>query len=272
MAKLTVVIVTRDSQRVLRENFTGLDRDLMDCLLIVDNGSSDGTAHLAGSMRVQVIPLRDNRGFAAAANIGAGAATTPYLCFLNPDCQPSRALFEAGVAAIVGQPDRIASPRLDEGPKGILEGRQPGYTAFKLLLDTVCTNYGGHGSRLYRWCEQRIGFHEPSWQWAHGACLFLHRQTFLELGGFDETYFLYMEDVDLGRRASSRGCRVLEIPVTVRHQSGGSCQGSTRLRRRWLNRSRRLYASRYHGQWLSGGLALLAAPAQLVRSVLGGCE
>lgn len=272
VAELTVVIVTHDSRCALEENFEGLDRDLRDRLLIVDNASKDETAQLAASWQVQVIRSQRNLGFAAAANIGAGAARTRCLCFINPDCRPSRALLRAGVRAIAGQPRSIASPCIDEGPMGVIGGRQPGYTAWKLLLDTICTNYGGYGSKLYRWCERRKGFHDPSWQWPHGACLFLHRSTFLDLGGFDEAFFLYMEDVDLGRRASGRGCHLLEIPVTVRHRVGESCQDSASPRRRWLNRSRALYARRYHGRWLSGGLAVLAAPAELVRLIRGGRE
>ena len=270
--QLTVVMVTHNSRQVLEENLGGLDRDLRERLLIVDNASSDGTAELVDSWQTPVIRSARNLGFGAAANVGARAAGTPYLCFLNPDCQPSGDLLRAGVAAIAGEPHRMAAPRLDEGPRGVIAGRQQGYTASRLLLDVICTNYGGFGSRLYRWCERREGFDDPSWQWAHGACLFVHRKTFLGLGGFDEAFFLYMEDVDLGRRASDRGCRVLEIPLTVRHRVGGSCQNGPDLRLRWLNRSRALYASRYHRRWLSSGLLLLAAPAGLIRRVRGGRE
>jgi len=267
VADLTIVLVTHDSRCALKENFEGLDRDLRDRLLIVDNASTDGSAELAASWQAKVIRSPHNLGFAAAANIGAEAASTRCLCFMNPDCRPDRALFRAGVGTITGEPHRIASPLLDEGLPVVSGGRQPGYTAWKLLLDTICTNYGGHGSKLYRWCERQKGFHDSSWHWAHGACLFLHRSTFLALGGFDEAYFLYMEDVDLGRRAAGRGCQVVEIPVAVKHKAGHSCENSSRLRRRWLNRSRELYASRYYGGGLATGLAVLAAPAGLVRLI-----
>jgi GT2 family glycosyltransferase len=155
---------------------------------------------------------------------------------------------------------------LVEGGSRVIEGRQPGYTTTKLLDDILSTNYGD--SALCRRLRARPGYHDRSWWWPHGACLFIARRSFLDLGGFDDRFYLYMEDVDLGRRLATVGGEVVGLPVRVRHGGSEGARISPGKRRRLLNAARVRYAGLYHGRHWAAFLGLIAAPRSAAHAIL----
>jgi GT2 family glycosyltransferase len=261
---LAIVLVTHESRAVLAPCLDALG-GLVDRVVAVDNASSDGTLELLRSRGVRTLALGENVGFAAAANRGARAASARSLCFLNPDCEADQDLFRAGVAAIAGREDVCAAPRLLERD-GVIEGRQPGYGAPKLVFDMVFSNYGD-GS-ICRWLRARASFHDATWCWPHGACFFIPRALFLRLGGFDERFFLYMEDVDLGRRLTAAGARVVPIEREVRHRGASGSRIARRRQLALLNRGRVRYARVHHGPLLALLLAAIALPSEALRAAI----
>ncbi|RPI08735.1 MAG: glycosyltransferase [Zetaproteobacteria bacterium] len=266
MADLAVVLVTHQSAAALAGCLAELPRRGVAEVVVVDNASLDDSAALARGHGAQVIESPVNRGFAWAANRGAETARAPVLCFLNPDCRPTAAALEAAVEAVSRGGLICAAPALDEGDT-VVAGRQPGYTGIKLLADVLETSWGD--SSLVRRLRRRPGHDDRSWWWAHGACLVMLRDGFLGLGGFDEGYMLYMEDVDLGRRLSAAGGRVVGLEVRVRHARSGSSVVSDEIRRRLLVQGRLRYAANHHGRLFAAGLRLLAAPSEPVRRAVG---
>jgi GT2 family glycosyltransferase len=265
--ELAVILVTHNSAEPLDLCLGDIDEDLKPHVVIVDNASLDQTLVVAQRHGARVIANQQNIGFARAANAGARAADQRFLCFLNPDCLPSQELFLRGVQAMTANPCVSASPVLDEGTYGTLSGRQPGYTRLKLVGDMLRTNYGDNF--LYRWLRARPDYHDRTWWWAHGACLFISRDLFLSLGGFDEQFFLYMEDVDLGRRLSAAGGEVVELDVRLRHLRGRSCRRVSAIRRlTLLNLGRVRYAAKYYGLTEALILGLIALPALPLRAAL----
>jgi GT2 family glycosyltransferase len=260
-----VVLVTHQSAAALPSCLTALG-PLAARVVAVDNASSDGTRAVLRAHGVRTLPLVRNLGFAAAANLGAQATEARILCFLNPDCVAPCAVFAAAHATLAGRDDACAVPRIVE--RGLaLDGRQPGYGRVKLVHDMLRTNYGD--GPLCRWLARHTRFHDASWSWPHGACLFIPRTLFRRLGGFDERFFLYMEDVDLGRRLAARGGQVLRLDAEVEH---GGAAGSAIPHRRQLmllNRGRVRYAALHHGRWLAGLLAAVALPSMAARAALG---
>lgn len=266
MSDLTVVVVTHRSERVLAGCLEALPRQLRKSTLVVDNASDDATVQVAEAADVRLLRLPGNRGFAAAANVGAAASSGRLLCFLNPDCRPPEALWEQARKRLPDDAPACAVPMLEEDD-GPVSGRQPGYTPVKLLADLLETGYGR--TALVERLRRRRDHDDPSWWWPHGACLFVPRPTFERLGGFDERYFLYMEDVELGRRLSEAGGEVRELAATVGH---ARCRGSAvpaARRRRLIRRGRIRYARIHHGLAYATFLGAMTAPSEPLRRLVG---
>jgi len=265
--RLSIITVTHNSRDALSRLLGGLDPDLKKRILILDNASIDGTVEIAMEHNVVVVQHAYNLGFARAANAGARMVSDPVLCFLNPDCRPGRELFTEGKKAVLSDRQCCAVPLILEAEGEMVPGCQPGYTSLKLLCDTLMTNYGRN--RLWRWLRNRDDYDDLAWSWPHGACFFVARDFFFELGGFNERYFLYMEDVDFGRRLYNAGGRVTLLRCTVDH--GGGMGSSINYWRRLflLNMGRIRYAASVYGMGLALTLAVIALPALIFRGGLG---
>jgi GT2 family glycosyltransferase len=262
-ARLGVVIVSHDSAETLASCLAGIAPAYRAMTVVVDNASRDTSVEIAHEAGVQVLPLNENLGFGRAATLGARSLPTSLLCFLNPDCEPTRALFEAGVAALQSDPSACAAPWLVER-WGMIPGRQPGYTRTKLVADILENHRGQRMARLLR----TLPFHDDaSWSWAHGACFFIGREFFDFLDGFDEDLFLYMEDVDLGRRIAAAGGRVVALPERVVHHGGRGTRLSAKARRALLDAGRFGYARRVYGRGFEAFLRSLTLPARARRTL-----
>jgi GT2 family glycosyltransferase len=169
-------------------------------VVVVDNASTDGSVEvLERCADVHLVRATQNLGFASGANLGAQHTRSRLVLFLNPD---ARVLPEAiAVAAdfLDAHPEfGIVGPLLVDGAGAW----QPSAGRFNvlghLLLDT----------RLARRQPRRS---RPV-DWIHGAFLLISRDLFRRLGGFDERFFMYGEDMDLCARARAAGYRTAIVP------------------------------------------------------------
>ncbi|MFH1155140.1 MAG: glycosyltransferase [Pseudomonadota bacterium] len=260
---ISIVIVTYNSAAVIGPCLNAIGKDLHPSVILVDNNSSDSTITIARIYGIKVLPLPRNIGFGQAANRGALASDAQFLCFLNPDCEPGENFFSHGVEAVQDFRLSCGVPKFTGGDSTPTRGRQPGYTVLKLLSDIILTNYGC--ALICRHISRFPGFHNTGWFWPHGACLFIHRKTFLGIHGFSPRYFMYMEDVVLGRNLVRSGGEILEFDAFLVHREGKGARISTQHRRRLLNRARCLYALDYHGAWLAILMGAMALPAELLQ-------
>jgi len=187
------IMVTHQSAAVLADSLETLRHIPGVATLVIDNASTDGSAEIAGQLGAQVIRLDHNAGFAAAANEGARHAEADVLCFLNPDCLLDEATVSTAHSILRTRPKTCTVPDFDQ-PNGHVSGCQPGYTRRKLLADILETN-GWNPSGLIERLKAHPSYHDGSWLWPLGSCVFIRRDFFKQLGGFDPCYFLYMEDV-----------------------------------------------------------------------------
>lgn len=188
-------------------------------VLIVDNGSTDGgvdgLAARYPRLRLQVEKLGANRGFAAANNIAARLAGGQWLALLNPDAFPEPDWLAELVQAAgqFGEGYFFTSRQLQAGAPGKLDGEGDTYhvsgLAWRRNFDAPV--YPAQG------CQQVFS--------ACGAAALYPRQPFLEAGGFDEDYFAYFEDVDLGFRLRLRGLSCIFVPGAVVHHIGSASTG-----------------------------------------------
>lgn len=198
---------------------------LPDRVIVIDNASTDGSATtaerkvaglpaLAG--RTMVRRLERNLGFAAANNLGVGMAGTELVALLNPDAFPEPHWLEALVAAAAAHPEAAAfgSLQMMDGAPGIVDGCGDVYHVSGL------TWRAGHGRALRP--GDLIGREVFS---ACAAAALYRRPAFMAAGQFDEDFFCYLEDVDLGFRLRLGGHAARHVPAAVVHHVGSASSG-----------------------------------------------
>ena len=206
--RASVIVVAYNSQACLEPCLASILRELgpQDELIVVDNGSTDGSADLVRAQFPQARLLPGtNSGSAGGNNRGAAAARGAYLVFLNPDTvlQPGALtallapLEQAGEVALttacIVYMDRTAIVNTC--------GNTMHYTGL-----TYCRGAGQPRSAYRESCEVDA---------VSGAAFAIRREVFEELGGFDEQFFLYVEDTDLSWRARLAGYRCLYVADAV---------------------------------------------------------
>ncbi len=199
--------------------------------VVVDNGSTDGGPALACAEfpEAEVVVDPANRGYGAAANLGARRSRTPYLLVLNSDTVVAPGALDLLSDYLDAHPRvAIAGPRL-RGPDGTLEPScHPPLGTFRSVLEkgslgraiARLPGFGPHWA-LLNWAHDRP---RPV-PWVTGAALAVRRSAFEAVGGFDEGYFMYAEEADLCWRCRQAGWEVHFAPVTdVIHRGGASTE------------------------------------------------
>jgi GT2 family glycosyltransferase len=249
-ADLAVVVVTHNSVDSLPPVLDALLEQLApdDELVVVDNASKDGTAALArrASPRVQVIESPNNSGFGAGCALGAGASNAPLLLFLNPDCQVEPGCLGRLRAAASEQPAWAAWQAAVLLPDGHIntDGGVVHYIGIGWAGDC------GEPASVLPPAPAEVAF--PS-----GAAMVIRRTVWEALDGFDPSYFMYSEDLDLGLRVWLSGRAVGIVPDARVVHAYEFDKGARKWY--WLERNRwRTVLSVY-----PAALLLLLAPALL---------
>ena len=228
--KFSVIIANYNSGGYLRKALASLAaqtfRDFE--VIVIDNGSEDGSMDgIDGSGLPDLIlrPQNENLGFAKGNNIGAELAKGEWLALLNPAAEAKPDWLEQIAAGIEIYPETLAfaSTQITTDNTAMLDGIGDEYLAFGIPWRS------GFGASV----ETLTGLREcfsPC-----GASAVYHRQTFLDHGGFDERFFCYCEDVDLGLRMQLTGQRCIFLPDAVIHHAGSAVSG------------RDSYFTAYHG-------------------------
>jgi N-acetylglucosaminyl-diphospho-decaprenol L-rhamnosyltransferase len=261
-----IVIVNWNSQSLLDECLASLDQSTIAArvnVVVVDNASQDGSAgRLAVKrMALQVVVNADNVGFAAACNQGARKAHAPLLLFMNPDVRVETDAVEKAEAYLADPAHAsvgVLGIQLLDAEGNVQRSCARAPTAAGLLLHTLF---------LDRLCPTLVPPHFLA-EWDHGetrpvdqvmgAFLMIRRTLFEQLGGFDERFFLYYEDVDLCLRVRQAGWSVVHFAgARAQHTGGGATEAVKDRRLFYLATSRVQYAAKRHGRVLAGVLIAL---------------
>jgi N-acetylglucosaminyl-diphospho-decaprenol L-rhamnosyltransferase len=219
--------VNFDAGRLLADCVASLRREGVDAVVVVDNGSTDlSLAGLRATDRDAVIvETGRNVGYGAAVNRGAAVTETPYVLALNPDAELRPGALAPLVAALEDDAELgLVGPRLLNADGSLYPtGRRfpsRGDAIGHAFLSLVAPNNRFTARyKLLDW--DRSGRRRVDW--ISGACFMVRRDAWEELGGFDEDFFMYMEDLDLCWRAWRAGWAVaLEPASEVLHLQGVS--------------------------------------------------
>ncbi len=212
--RISVIVVNWNGRRLLPRCLGNLAAQTRpaDEIILVDNASSDDSVryvreHFPG---IRLLAQDRNLGFAAANNLAARTATGDWLALLNPDAFPEPGWLAAFEEAVRRYPETrsFTGLLLDAANPRILDGSGDLYHSSGLPWRR------GHGAPFDAAARQRMA--EPVFS-ACGASALYERRLFLELGGFDESFFCYLEDVDLGFRLLLQGhsCRLVADAVAL---------------------------------------------------------
>jgi GT2 family glycosyltransferase len=215
-------------------------------VVIVDNsGNSDGIAELADRLPNVRCLSGGGQGFARAANQGAFSSDKPYVIFVNPDSRPTVDHLLSLVRGLAADGGAVSHAATVTGAGGQVE---IGVGGWEPSIPRLASNAVGLHKVLPRsglFAEPKLGEHVEL-GWTTGACMAVRARPFRELGGFDETFFVYAEDMAFGRQARAAGwtCRLRE-DVVVPHGAGSSGAPSAEMLR-LRGASFAGYLRRYH--------------------------
>ncbi len=227
---IDVVVVTYNPGETLGHFLESLSAaGAVASVTVVDSDSPQRTAEpVARRHGASFVALPANLGYGAAANAGARLGSAPFVAICNADVVVAPGSFAALAAAGAAEPSIGAlGPRILESDGSLYPSARP-LPSFWLgaghaLLGRVWPS--NPFTRRYRRVLDPSG---PGMDagWLSGSCLVVRRDAFEKVGGFDEGFFMFMEDVDLGRRLGLAGYRRRWVPAAaVTHVGGHSWRG-----------------------------------------------
>lgn len=250
MTDLSIIIVCYKGWDRLNKCLVALDsfseKYVKSEVIVVNNNSDDETINKIEERfsKFRFIYNKTNGGFGNGCNLGAKNADGAFILFLNPDTVPTEPAIEKLLDTAKQNPDyTIVSCRQvnETGKESIPFGPFPSFfnlTGFQRAIFTRRIPYTAH--------------HIPDIcfpDWISGSVFMIRKEVFLKLGGFDEDFWMYFEDVDLCRRAKNNDDKIAFYNnITIEHNHGGSSRinlKTTSITKTEVYISRHIYISKH---------------------------
>lgn len=254
--KISVLVVSYNCCDVLLRCLASLrdsGRDDLD-IVVVDNASTDGTvAQVALHFpTVTLVAEPENRGFSVAVNTAARRAKGDVFLLLNPDTEMPPGGVDVLPAALTARPDAwaVGFRQVDqEGRFQLAVGPEP--TLLRELMRTFVQRRLDRHDPITAWVVDRWLGRAQTVPWVAGSSLLVWRHAFDRVGGFDERFFLYFEDIDFCLRLNNAGGKVYYDPsLTILHHRGVSAGRSKTLAQRAYRESQLMFWQKHRGPWL----------------------
>lgn len=222
--KISAIIVTYNSgDDIIHCLDSLLASDPLPEIIVVDNASTDGTPQRIEQEypSIKLITNDDNRGFGAANNQGVAIANGDIIALINPDL-----IVEPNALAILSNyltqhpKVGIVGPKTVNSNEEIAITSRPEYNVWRILTRWLAIDrfipqltYGNYPDQM------RSATQPFECDWLQGSCLVMRRQDYLSINGFDEGFFLFMEDTDICARVKDLGQKIIYHPdATVMHK------------------------------------------------------
>jgi GT2 family glycosyltransferase len=258
--KLTIQIVNYRSRHYLRECLFSIRENMplgIEAEIIIINNDEQKLENFdlesAGAVPVRKIELQKNIGFGKAHNRAFRDSRGEYILFLNPDTKILPGALEK-ILCLFSENEKIgvASPLLVD-----LAGKiQPD------IFGSRRTPFSIIAEKFFAQKKQGILRDKDIFEvdWVSGGAMLVRRSILEAVGGFDENFFMYFEDLDFCLRAKKAGCKVVAVPsARIFHESGKSFE-SEREKKKYYYASQDYYLRKHFGLIWSGALRLLRLP------------
>lgn len=265
MTDISIIIVNWNVRDLLARCLTSVQRSIAGTgyrteFIVVDNASSDGSVEMVRTTfpDVHLVTLDANHGYTGGVNAGLAVARGEFLVILNPDTEALDAAVPRLVDFLDSHPTVGAVGPALFYPNG---ARQPARRRFHPLPvlffeDTPLDPLVRPWKRRFFVTDRSPDTSQPV-DWVVGAVIGVRREVIETVGGMDDEYFMYFEEVDWQRRMKDAGWSVWYVPDAVfRHHEGASSGQVVAQRHLRYARSRIRYAERWHGEQVAGWLAL----------------
>jgi len=223
-------------------------------VIVVDNASTDGSVAMltADYPWVRVVANSDNLGFTRANNQGMAISRGHSLLLLNPDTELAPDALSQMLRYSAAQPQvGVIGPQLRYGDGSLQSSRRRFPTLLTFFLEsTVVQRWWPRNRVLTRYYALDLPDDAVSQvDWVVGACMLVRRAVVDQIGGFDEGFCMYSEELDLCRRAVDAGWQVVYLPsALVTHYEGKSSEQAVAARHIRFHSSRVRYVRKYQGR------------------------
>jgi GT2 family glycosyltransferase len=263
---LAVIIVSWNVRALLAACLQSLTPDscsLLPEVVVVDNASADGSAAMVAAEFpwVRLIANTENRGFTGGNNQGLAVSAGRYVFFLNPDTVVVGDALATMVAYLDAHPEVGAlGPHLRYSDGSLQSSRRRFPTFATALFESTPLAWrwpNNRWARRYRMEDQPAdGVREVDW--LVGAALMVRREVLNQVGGFDEGYFMYSEELDLCRRIKQAGWRIVYLPTAqIIHYEGRSSEQIVAARHIRFQTSKVRYFRKFHGPLVAAALRVV---------------
>ncbi len=255
---ISIIIVSWNVRALLLDCLAALPEAVGEAfsfeVIVVDNASEDGTVDAVRAQfpAVRIIANSENRGFTGGNNQGLALARGRYLFLLNPDTKPHPGSI-AQLARYLDAHPRVGmvGPRLWYGDGSPQPNRRRFPTLATLFTESTIIQQYFPGLRLFQRyiMADQPDDEEQEVDWLVGAALMARRDLYEKIGGLDETFFMYSEELDWCKRAKDAGWRIAYEPAAeIIHYEGKSSEQAV-ARRDIAFFSRRVrYTRKYFGR------------------------
>jgi GT2 family glycosyltransferase len=254
-----IITVNWNSGTQIKECINSIQKaEFSNCILnkivVVDNDSKDNSLELAESLnyeKLKIIKNQDNLGFGKACNIGAKNSQSDFILFLNPDAMVYEDTFKK-LFYYIEQNDTS-----DVAVYGVQligdDGRvQRACARFPNLWNMIVRSLGLNkiNNKIFKTYAMDDWNHSETKQVDHviGAFYVVDRKIFEKINGFDEKYFVYIEDLDLSKRINSIGYKTIFVSEAQAYHKGGGTSEQVKAHRLFYStRSRLIYGFKHFG-------------------------
>lgn len=277
---LSIIIVSWNVRDLLRDCLQSLFADQGELameIIVVDGASADDSAAMVATEfpNVHLIASDENLGFPKGNNVGMGVANGRFLLLLNPDTIVKKGALATMLNYLQTHPAvGLVGAQLLNADESVQSSRRRFPTmatayfestwlqpiAPKRLLDDYYVNDSGDDETVLV-------------DWVMGACMMTRREIVDAVGGMDEAYFMYSEELDWQRRMVDAGWQVAYLPTAqVVHYTGKSSEQAVTARDINFERAKLRYFRLYHGRWRAWFLRVFLLAGYLVQIGIEGMK
>lgn len=238
--KLSIVIVSYNVENYLKhclESVNKTAKNLLPEIIVVDNNSSDDSVQVLQREfpQVRVIKNSKNYGFAKGANRGMKEAQGEFVLLLNPDTLVSECAITSLLEYMQSQPEiGILGPQLQD-PDGSLQHSCRSFPTWSVYFSnrqSLLNRFFPSNKWSNKYLLKQIDHKQiQEVDWITGCCLLMRKKMLEEIDYLDEDFFMYIEDVDIARRATAKNWKVVYFPSAklVHFKSKSVLQNRTRM-------------------------------------------